>query len=106
MNDLDINKAVAEKLGHETEVYEEGLYVIIHPKPFKSCKGIDYCNNWSDGGPIIEKYKISMQFNPFFGNGYWNAFVQNDLVEGGKSIEMSGKFLLRCAMLCFLEMEI
>lgn len=111
MNDLEINIAVAKKLGVFHAVADDEVSIwVLEPSIMEidqlAVVHADYCNNWADGGPVIEKYEISMQYNPFFGNGYWMASVQDDLVEGGKRIETTDKRLLLCAMKCFLEMDI
>jgi len=98
MNDLEINKAVAEKLGHTFEVHPEGFYIVVHPEPFKSCRRADYCNNPADAWPIIEKHGISITY--FHAEDeIWQADV-----PGYR--EILDKNPLKAAMLCFLEMEI
>jgi len=108
MNELEINKAVAEKLGHTFEVHPEGVYIVVHPEPFKSCRMADYCNNWQDAGPIIEKYKIDLLF--YSSDGKWDAdsaFFEVPLKDSGAPITRNyDENPLKAAMLCFLEMEI
>ena len=100
MNDLEINKAVAEKLGY-TEVspslYEDPCVRAI-AEDESMIRHFDYCNNWQDAGPIIEKYKIDLTHED--GNCYASVSGENELVI------TDDKSALKAAMLCFLEMEI
>lgn len=107
--DLEINKAVAEKLGYyeirKVERYE------VYPDPYRGSaivceqkiEGYDvravynWSRNWGDAGTIIEKYMIGLKHNP--ANGMWLADAYNYPYFIDKSP-------LRAAMLCFLEMEI
>ena len=100
MNELDLNKEIAEKLGF-TEVKSFSIY------PGKSeitVRGLhhdiwhvkDYCNNPADAWPIIQKYKISLQYEYMMGS--WSAdCVTHSILDDSP---------LKAAMLCFLEMEI
>ena len=96
MNELEINKAVAEKLGAvNVKPCSEG------DKVFWEVRGQffmrDYCEDWEDGGPIIEEYKISLYYSHELKK--WGA----DTEERTEGIN---KNPLKAAMLCFLEMEI
>jgi len=108
MNDLDLNKEIAEKLGIDTNPLGRhaatSTVSVAYSIP-------NYCTNWQDGGPIIEEYKIALQ--PYYKNHMkgneelvsWRANNQwNATEETGSYYE--DKSPLKAAMLCFLEMEI
>jgi len=99
MNDLEINKAVARKLGHEYIVNGGELYILVeYPEPIceQRQRFRDYCNDPSDAWPIIEKYKISLQYEYMMGSWSADCVTHSILDESA----------LKAAMLCFLEMEI
>lgn len=101
MNDLEINIAVAEKLGAvNVRPTKEGTNVFWEVKHNFFVK--NYCNQWSDAGPIIEKYKINLNFR-CMGPDNVRAHVIDDKKRYTAGVE---KNPLRAAMLCFLEMEI
>ena len=98
MNELDLNKAVAVKLGFTGVVLS--LYGPPSVRAIASdesmLRSFDFCNNWQDAGPIIEKYKISLQYEYMMGS--WSAdCVTHSILDDSP---------LKAAMLCFLEMEI
>jgi len=103
MNELEINKAVAEKLGGKVWFrYAAGSN--IWSVTFDSVPGKvdlpDYCNNWQAAGPIIEKYKIDLTWCDDEGVESWVA--NHGEIYKPKFDESA----LKAAMLCFLEMEI
>jgi len=108
MNDLEINKAVAEKLGGKVWFrYAAGSN--IWSVTFDSVPGKvdlpDYCNNWQDAGPIIEKYRISLLGCPS-GEGY-DAYWESSYTDWkGVGREATSESPLKTAMICFLLMEI
>jgi len=66
-SDFEINKRVAELLGISAHSPKHKLIddAKVHTKEKGSHKLLgyswkDYCNNWSDIGPIIEEYRIGM----------------------------------------------
>ena len=104
MNELEINKAVAEKLGYEYVVHGGELYILVpHPElPGEERQRFrDYCGEWKDAGPIIEKYKISINFD--YAAKIWYA---DTVSEGLEHVRFEDVSALKAAMLCFLEMEI
>ena len=105
MNDLEINKAVSKKLGHtyDDECDDASIWVEV-PSLFQEGQTqlviVDYCNNWQDAGPIIEKYKLELCRRTLEnGETGWGASYNfGDFVNDESA--------LKAAMLCFLEMEI
>lgn len=69
-------------------------------------KEFDPCNSWTDAGPIIEKYRITM--NAQFGG--WFCFVSTaktmeQLEEGNHHFSHMHDNPLRAAMIVFLMMN-
>lgn len=59
ISDFEINKAVATLQGYDTDVTQHfgdaGLSTV------KTTEGrVNYCNSWSDAGPIIEQCRITL----------------------------------------------
>lgn len=93
MSDFEINKAVAFHIGLSTVIAAENLE--FNP-----------CNSWADAGPIIEKYRITM--NAQFGG--WFCFVStaktmSQLEEGNHHFSHMHDNPLRAAMIVFLMMQ-
>jgi hypothetical protein len=65
-----------------------------------------YTGSWSDAGPIIEKYQISLIKDVKC--GYWQAFPDAEWSHGGLEFGMDheNKSPLVAAMLVFLDMEV
>ena len=101
MNELEINKAVLEKLGYKffepvlRSDEDESSITVINMKADRTVN-VDYCNEWQYAGPIIEKYKISLQYEYMMGSWSADCVTHSILDESA----------LKAAMLCFLEMEI
>lgn len=95
-SDKDVNKAVEKITGMYCEDVD-GRYV-------QTC---DYCNNWSDIGPIIVDYGICLT-SPTKGRktANWSASWNED---GGRwssgDIVFGDKNPLRAAAIVFLEMN-
>ena len=104
MNDLEINKAVAEKLGYQYKIgsleydTETGLFPIHQGV---TCFEFNPVRDWENAGPLIEKHKICLRCDEFSGN--WYAKPHDHIFEYG---ECFGKTALKAAMLCFLAMEV
>jgi len=99
MDELTLNKAVAEKLGYSFVDAWGGLdnqtMIYVSDEEVHNMD-VDYCNRWADAGPIIEKYKISLEYEYMM--GAWSAdCVTHSILDESP---------LKAAMLCFLEMEI
>ncbi len=111
MNELEINKAVAEKLGYSFTNDLEGLdnqtTIYVSDEEVHNMD-VDYCNRWADAGPIIEKYKIDLLFYKY--DEKWSAesaVFDVPVTDHGAPITRNyEENPLKAAMLCFLEMEI
>ena len=105
MNELEINKAVLEKLGYKffepvlRSDEDEASITVINMKADRTVN-VDYCNEWEYAGPIIEKYKIDLTWCDDEGVVSW---VAN---HGEIYRPKFDKSALKAAMLCFLEMEV
>jgi len=107
MDDLTLNKAVAEKLGAGPVKFWWDDSSRIQANVDGEYQLVDYCNNWQDAGPIIFKYRISLiaTINEKIGmddEEVWQAIDKR--FSGFTSV--IDKNPLKAAMLCFLEMEI
>lgn len=60
----------------------------------------DYCNNWSDAGPIIVEHRINIEWHEWK-NGIFRPYALNN--ETMKSCYDTNP--LRAAMIVFLEMQ-
>lgn len=40
-----------------------------------------YSSNWADGGPIIEREKISLSYRAIVGDSYWAAEIDRPLCQ-------------------------
>ena len=101
MSDLEINKAVAEKMGFITIGSLKDSSVIFVGKSNNGVfKEFDPCNNWSDIGHIIECNKISLIEPDELTNEEWGAGQVYDAVAWA-----SNKNPKRAAAICFLMMR-
>ncbi|MGX9240038.1 phage protein NinX family protein [Pantoea dispersa] len=63
---------------------------------------LDYCNSWTDAGPIIEKHRIAIKPVALYVGGYrWFASVGEDDL----AIKAADHNPLRAAMIVFLMMQ-
>ena len=101
MNELEINKAVAEKLGYQFQIgsqeddTETGVY-LVHQGVV--CLEFNPTRDAQDAWPIIEKYKIDLKHR----DGAWYACFSDE----DHLVITDDESALKAAMLCFLEMEI
>jgi len=104
MNDLEINKAVAEKLGlfYRKQIGKTSRIWIHYRKDADEADCRGYCSEWDDTGPIIEKYKISLMWCE--DTETWSAVKAGDDTTIDDILYDPNP--LRAVMLCFLEMEI
>ena len=109
MNDLEINKAVAEKLGYQYKIgsleydTETGLFPIHQGV---TCFEFNPVRDWENAGPIIEKYKIDIFWEGYQGGdgkGEWAATFDDNVTS---VIAIRDDSPLKAAMLCFLAMEV
>ena len=111
MNNCEINKEVAIKLGFNIEDRQNASLKSFSSSVFVNDGGcrreFNPCRSWSDAGPIIEKYGISMIFER--ADDCCTAMVINRINQGGQieaDITHENKSPLVAAMLVFLEMEL
>ena len=111
MNNYEINKAVAEKLGllineDQSASLKVKVSSVIVNDIVRSYE-VNFCESWADAGPIIEKYGISMIFER--ADDCCTAMVINRINQGGQieaDITHENKSPSVAAMLVFLEMDI
>lgn len=105
MSDFEINKLIAEWIGFGYFGFykQEGGKVRCN-----RCGGemvtLDYCNNWSDIGPIIEKYGITLEYDCDIEaeSEWWNCIGFGDSGRVEWNYTSNPK---RAAAICFLMMQ-
>lgn len=103
MHNAQINMMVCKKLGLGLSSYariitqDDATILLDDNKTL-----VDYCNNWSDAGPIILKNCISLVWDcaEDGSSDWWNAF---DRFDDCRVQYQSNP--LRAAMIVFLEMH-
>ena len=105
LSDREINIQVARIIHPEREVIES------KSRPPSACvighlpsKWLDYCNNWSDAGPIIVENKISF----YQEDNEWCACSNLTIHHSGQAdweCMCYDTNPLRAAMIVFLEMQ-
>lgn len=101
LNDAQINMMVCKKLGLELSSYariirhDDATILLADNKTL-----VDYCNNWSDAGPIIVEHRINIEWHEWK-NGIFRPYALNN--ETMKSCYDTNP--LRAAMIVFLEMQ-
>lgn len=106
MTDFQINKAVAIAQGYAEEDCDFGwtgrpdVGVEWNEEAGYPSKSFNYCNSWADAGPIIEKNRISLEFD---GDdvAQWCHAISCD---GLHRVEYQSN-PLRAAMIVFLMMQ-
>lgn len=103
--DFEINKRVAIKIGfspEECDIAKRGTSLVgvkWNEDTGYATHVVDYCNNWSDAGPIIVENRISIDCIHDQGEK-WLAFSGDDC-----EYRSTHKNPLRAAMIVFLEMQ-
>ena len=87
MKDAEINLAIA-KIENPQAVREGTTHVF----------NVDYVNNWSDIGPIIERESINL----FHDENEWSA---SGIRENGKDTGAEAETPTKAAALCYLKMR-
>ena len=87
MTDAEINLAIA-KIENPQAVREGTTHVF----------NVDYVNNWSDIGPIIERESINL----FHDENEWSA---SGIRENGKDTGAEAETPTKAAALCYLKMR-
>ena len=97
--DTPLDWAVAKCLGVTPiavrKNYSEGWLLYSHPN---ATIPLEYSSKWSQGGPIIEREKISVELKP---HGYWMASFQNNYADEKEFLSL-GPTPLTAAMRCFV----
>jgi Protein of unknown function (DUF2591) len=106
LSDFEINRLVAEYVFTESVVLRkeemcpcesETVVQVVHDERFIG-EFVDYCNNWSDAGPIIAANKINIHFDKYAdGVASATGFVHGQKYEHENP--------LRAAMIVFLMMK-
>lgn len=99
-SDFEINKAVAESLGYivKDQVGDMATAFLFDPPFDIGYEGVDYCNQWQDAGPIIQKNNIGI-------------LPPDDLTSGWMGGSQNQDFWcfnenpLRAAMECYLMIK-
>jgi len=91
LSDFELNKAIAEALGLKIIDWYDGQFIVNdngnHIK-------IDYCNNFNDLMPLVEKYRLVIV--PYK-DDLWEAYP-----EGGEFVIYNKKYL-RAGAECLLK---
>lgn len=101
LSDAQINMMVCKKLGLGLSSYariitqDDATILLDDNKTL-----VDYCNNWSDAGPIIVEHRINIEWHEWK-NGIFRPYALNN--ETMKSCYDTNP--LRAAMIVFLEMQ-
>jgi hypothetical protein len=109
-SDFEINKAVAEALGHELTQFSHikvgRQWCIKEPvgDDWVPQKIPNYCEDWNEAGPIILKNMISLKDT--LSGPYWKAEKEIDDGEAQYTIaEFVSDEPLRAAMIVYLKMQ-
>ena len=109
-SDFEINKAVAEALGFDTDskYWQEGFDgkgTLLQLSESGKTHELNYCNNPNDAWPIIVENKISVNHSSIYGYSFdgWEASAYND--TDGLISANGDKNPLRAAMIVFLKMK-
>lgn len=101
LHDAQINMMVCKKLGLGLSSYARIITVDDATILLDDNKTlVDYCNNWSDAGPIIVEHRINIEWHEWK-NGIFRPYALNN--ETMKSCYDTNP--LRAAMIVFLEMQ-
>lgn len=68
-------------------------------------EGYNYSTNWAQGGPIIDREKISTRFRDLGPNSYWHAEA-HEAYRGNMYIEGKGPTPLIAAMRAFVASKL
>ena len=95
MTDADINLAIAKIEYQELVIELVGDQVEILTDPNDEIKFVDYCNNWADIGPIIERENMCLEC--------YNDGAIAYRIDG--AFETRSETPTKAAALCFLKMR-
>ena len=97
MTDVEINLAIARLEYPDDEAYENGDQCWVEFDFYNETIYPDYCNNWADIGPIIEREGMSIDF---WESGHWT--VNN---SDTPSVSTVAETPTKAAALCYLKMK-
>ena len=98
MTDAEINLAIAKIEYQELVIGLVGDEVEILTDPNDDIKFVDYCNNWEDIGPIIEREKITVDFWDY---KQWIGHNNGDT----PFVKTKAETPMKAAALCYLKMR-
>lgn len=96
---LDYMVAMAEWIGLEFVKEDRFLEIFLHQN--HTGQGYCYSRSWLQGGPIIEREEISLEFMPGAGDAGLDVWVATR-IEGVYLSEEQGPTPLVAAMRCFV----
>ncbi|KGD79778.1 hypothetical protein ID10_08735 [Pantoea agglomerans] len=111
MTDFEINKAVGEialegkwacKPGCSGNKSDSWYYGSVDTFVTPYSQLPDYCNSWTDAGPIIQENLIALKPVPLYVGGYRWFATEGDGLFGLKAADNNP---LRAAMMLFLAMQ-
>lgn len=94
MTDAEINLAIA-KIENPQAVREGTTHVF----------NVDYVNNWSDIGPIIERESINLFHDENWEDIGPNEWSASGIRENGKDTGAEAETPTKAAALCYLKMK-
>lgn len=106
MSDFEINLAVAKKLGLVVSAESNGHNAVDArcDDGYHAWFTIDYCNNWADIGPIIEKHGITLEYDYDLKPDaeWWSCVAFGDFGKVECNYLSNPR---RAAAICFLMMQ-
>lgn len=104
LHNAQINMMVCKKLGlglssYARNITQDDASILLDDNKTL----VDYCNNWSDAGPIIVEHRIGIIPAPE--NGKWRAAHRKTGDDNTPYHFTQHKNPLRAAMIVFLEMQ-
>lgn len=79
---------------------------VMHLRGFKASKGSRWIpsQKWSQGGPIIEREKLTLIWTPK--SGFWSAYELQATTENYKDRKQNGDTPLIAAMRCYVASKL
>lgn len=105
MSDFEINRAVAIKL-KMTCIFPKSASPVVGVLSDECYINYDPCNSWSDAGPIIQKYRISISFDGSDDGDEYSEWVAACSLNEEHFVDYQQcDKALRAAMIVFLMMQ-
>lgn len=104
MTDAEINLAIAKIEYPNNELYpcEEHVDIRLGGGDYIT---VDYCNNWEDIGPIIERESINLFHDENWEDIGPNEWSASGIRENGKDTGAEAETPTKAAALCYLKMK-